>query len=162
LRKEVRKMKKRIRLIIVMLAVSALITGNAFCETGACNWGKDKESYKEKKEAVTRQLNLTPEQDKLLKDAKAAGRAQTEATGKALKAKRQELQAALVKPGVTRQQLEPIASEIKALQSQMVDQKIDGILKIKGILTPEQYQKLQSIREERQKGGHMKNPEKRW
>lgn len=155
-------MKNRAQLIIVTLVVSVFIAGSAFCETGACETGQGKASYKEKKKAVMRELKLAPEQDKLLKDAKAASRAQMAELGKALKAKRQELKSALAKPVVTRQQVEPIAQEIKALQSQMVDRRIDSILKVKEILTPEQFQKLQSKHEGWRKNGRMKHEGKGW
>ncbi len=155
-------MKNRTQLIIVMLVVSLFIAGSAFCEDGACQSGHDKAFHKDKQEAVTRELNLTPEQDKLLKEAKVACRAQMAELGKTLKAKRQALKDVLAKPGATRQQAEPIASEIKGLQSQMVDRRIDGILKVKAPLTPEQFQKLQRKHEGWQKGGRMKHEKKEW
>jgi len=150
-------MKKNTQFVIGMLICSALIAGSVFCETGACSSGERGGRYKEKRGAITRELGLTAEQDKLLKDAKEAHRAEMAELFQALKAKRQELKSALVKPGVTRQQVEPIAAEIKTLQSQMVDRRIDGILKVKGILSPEQFQKLQGMKEGWQKNGHMKH-----
>ena len=153
-------MKKKTQLIIGMLVVSALIAGYAFCETGTCSSSQGKGWHGQKKEAIARELSLTPEQDKLLKDAKESNRAQMAELGKALKAKREELQGALAKSEATGTQVEPIAAEIKRLQSQMVDRKIDGILKVKEILTPEQFQKMQNKHEEWRKDGHMKHREK--
>ena len=156
-------MKNRTMLIIAMLISSALVAGPVFAWPGACKPNDNRgEQHKEKKESLMRSLGLTPEQDKLLKEAKKSHRAEMEELGKAVKAKMQELQKALAAPGVTRQQVEPIASQIKALQSQMVDRRIDGILKIKSILSPEQYQKLQGMKEEWRKSGHKKQSEKKW
>ena len=156
-------MKKKTQLIIGILIVSTLIAGSAFAENpNACSSDKRGGHYKERKEAIARELNLTSEQEKFLKDTKSAHRAEMAGLSQALKAKKQELQNALAKPGVTRQQVEPIAAEIKGIQSQMVDCRIDGILKIKTILTPEQFQKLQSKHEEWRKDGHMKASEKGW
>jgi len=155
-------MKKIAGSIIVMLIVSALVAGSAFSETDACSSCDGKGWRNDKKEVIARELGLTPGQNKLLKETKEANRAQMMELRKALKAKREDLRDALAKSDATRQQVEPIASEIKKLQSQMVDQKIDGILKVKGVLTPEQFQKLQGKHEEWRKSGHMKHREKEW
>lgn len=155
-------MKNAIKTIIGVIVILALAAGPAFAEgMGGCAAGHAKGCFKEKKEAVFKELNLTPEQDKLLKEAKAAHRTEMEELGKALKAKRDALQNALSAPGVTRKQVEPIASEIKSLEAQMVDRRIDGILKIKEILTPEQYQKLQGMKEGWRKDGHNRRFGKR-
>lgn len=152
-------MKNMNKYIIGMVVISALITGPAYAEgSGACPTCEGKGFHKDKGEGITRQLNLTAEQDKLLKDSKAAHRAEMEQLMKALKEKRQELKDALAKSGVTKEQVDPIASQIKGLQAQMVDRRIDGILKVKGILTPEQFQKLQAMKEVRQ----SKRRAKRW
>ena len=151
-------MKNKIQSIIGIVVVSAFIAGSVFAEgPGACQSGKDKSWRKDKKEEIAAKLNLTAEQEKLLNDAKAAHRTEMEALRKAMKEKRQELKDALANPVVTRQQVEPIAAEIKGLQSQMVDSRIDGIFKIKTILSPEQFQKLQGMKEEWQKNKHDKH-----
>lgn len=156
-------MKKRNQIIMGIVVVSTLIAGSAYAEDpAACPGGKDKTCYKDKKEAVMSQLNLTAEQDKLLKDSKTAHRAEMEQLVKALKEKRQELKDALAKPGVTKEQVDPIASQIKSMQAEMVDRRVDGILKVKEILTPEQFQKLQGMKEERQSKKHAKHPGKEW
>ena len=143
-------MKDRIGFLTVMIIIAALIAGPVLAEgpgEGPAGRGGE-QGFKNKKMAIERELKLTPEQDKLLKDAKEAHRAEMAGLVKALKEKRRELKEALAKPGVTRQQLEPITAEMKQLQSQMIDARMNGILRVKEILTPEQYQKLQSMKEE--------------
>lgn len=154
-------MKNKNQFIIGIVVISALIAGAAYAEDPgtSCPMGKDKASCKDKKEGVMRQLNLTAEQKKLLKDSKEAHRAEMGQLAKALKEKRRELKDALAKPGVTKEQVDPIASQIKSIQTQMVDRRIDGILKVKGILTPEQFQKLQGMKKERQSKRHTKRPD---
>ena len=151
---------KRTQIVIAVMMISLLVAGSAFADNSACPVGRDKAGYKDKMDSFSRDLKLTPEQDKMLKDAKQAHRSEMEGLGKAMKAKRQELQAALAAPGVTKQQVEPIAAQIKALQAQMIDSRIDGILKIKSILSPEQYQKLQAMKAEWRKNGNKKHSEK--
>jgi len=149
-------MKGKIQVIMAMLIVSTLIALPAFCEGYPHHKGQQGGNFENKMAEIEKKLGLTPEQDKLLKEAKSAHRAEMESLKQAMGAKHKELQAEIAKPGVTKQQLEPIANQIKALQSQMVDRRIDGILKIKYILSPEQFQKLESLKEERHKNFRMK------
>ena len=143
-------MKKKLRLVVALVVISMFAVGTAFGNEGACPAGDKPQAgqHKEKAAAMAAELKLTPDQEKQLNETKAAHR--TEMTGLAgqLKAKRQELKTALANTAATKQSVEPIATQIKALEAQMVDRRIDGILKIKEILTPEQYQKLQSMKEE--------------
>lgn len=149
-------MKSKIMILIGIFVVSMFIAGSAFCDTCAHDKGEGREHFKDKMASIKKELNLTAEQDKLLTDAKSAHRAEMESLAQALKAKHEELKTALAKPGVTKESLEPIASQIKALQSQMVDRRIDGILNIKHILSPEQFQKMQSLKEGWHKDRKMK------
>ena len=155
-------MKSKIGFIIGMVIIAALITGTAFAENSSgCPAGHGgQQGFKDKKMAIEHELNLTPEQDKLLKDAKSSHRAEMAALAKALKEKRRQLKDALAKPGVTKQQLEPITAELKQIQSQMIDARMGGILRVKEILTPEQFQKLQSMKDGWHKEGRGKRFEK--
>ena len=156
-------MKKKMLSIVGLVVISAFIAGSTFAENpSACSAGQEKACHKDKKEAIEAKLNLTADQQKLLESAKAAHRTAMEAMVKTMKEKRQELKNARANPAATRQQVEPIATEVKELQSQMIDNRIDGIFKIKQILTPEQFQKLQGMKEEWQKNARMKHPGKRW
>ncbi|MFH1878003.1 MAG: hypothetical protein ABH883_04280, partial [Candidatus Omnitrophota bacterium] len=49
-------------------------------------------------------------------------------------------------------------SEIKGLQGRLIDNRVDNFLKMKQILTPEQFQKLSSLMKEKMhsKMGHKK------
>jgi len=40
-------------------------------------------------------------------------------------------------------------AEIKRLQANMVDKRVDGIFKVKEILTPEQFAKLETMKDKR-------------
>jgi Spy/CpxP family protein refolding chaperone len=72
----------------------------------------------------------------------------------ALKEKKRELQEAIAKPDTTKQQVEPILAQIKKLQGDMADKRVDGIFVIKGILNPEQFAKLESMKEKKMRGEH--------
>ena len=49
------------------------------------------------------------------------------------------------------QKIEPLANEIKSLQAQLIDSRINGIFAVKEILTPEQFAKFQQMAEKWQK-----------
>ena len=139
-----RKYKTAIAVIVVVLAMTA----NAFGEPG-CDFKGKGDKGKKARENITRELNLTADQDKRLTEERTASREAMTALFSSLKEKKNELKDALAKPDVTRQQVEPIMAEIKRLQANMVDKRVDGIFKVKEILTPEQFAKLETLKEKR-------------
>ncbi len=153
-------MKNRVMLSVVVFVVSIMMTGYVFAEQGMGSPESNGGFSKDKRPDLKRELNLTPEQDKLLKSLRESGRSEMGSLMKALKAKHEELRIALGKPGVTRAQVEPIVTEIKAIQSRLTDHRIDGIFKTKQILTPEQFQKLQNMEKKWQKRPHRKHGER--
>lgn len=144
-------MKTRYVSIIAAVIMVALVSGNAFAWGGSCDAKKcgPRESAKV---TIAKELNLTPEQEKSLEAVRTTGRKEMDEMQSAIKDKKLALRAALAKPGVTKKDVEQIAGELKALESVMVDKRIDGIFKIKEILTPEQFTRLQEM-----KKGHEKN-----
>lgn len=139
-------MKKMTMVIAVVVAV-IFIAGSAFAFGGCGVQGKDgKECPKGMKEEMKKELGLTAEQDKKLEANKEAHRTEAKALHDAMKAKKDELKAAIAKPETTRAQVEPIVGELKALEAQMTDKRIDGIFAVKAILTPEQFAKLEAMK----------------
>ena len=154
---------KKLAMVLVVVVVMAFIAGSVFAFEGCGYSGKgDKECSK--KGEMKKDLGLTAEQDTKLQANKEAHRAEMKALHDAIKAKKGELNAAIGKPETTRAQVEPIANELKALEAQMTDKKLDGIFAVKAILTPEQFKKLEEMKEKHikeWKGKHMdKGPEK--
>ena len=145
-------MKTKIKVVVAAALFLAFLAGTAYAEGGACPIKHDKGSHSKKFDDLTSKLGLTPEQAKLLKEAKAAHRETTAALCDEIKGKHKALKEALSAPGVTRQQVEPAANELKALQARLIDNRIDGILKIKSILTPEQYKKMNEMKGDWKKG----------
>lgn len=155
-------MKRSVNLIIGALVATAFIAGSAFAEGGDCKAGQSKVNYTEKREDVMSKLNLTAEQDKMLKEAKASQRSEMEAVMTAIKAKREELKAAIAKPGATKKDIEPIVAELKGLEAEKLDKRVDGILKVKNILSPDQFQKLEKMKEGHRREGRGKHEKKEW
>ena len=138
-------MKKLMMAMAVVVAV-IFIAGSVFA-FGGCGYQDKGGKECSKKGEMKKELGLTAEQDKALEANREAHRAEAKAMHDAIKAKKEELRAAISKPGVTRAQIEPIANQLKALEAQMTDKRIDGIFAVKAILTPEQFAKLETMRE---------------
>ena len=148
-------MKTNIRMIVAVIVVATFIAGNAFAGT-ECGFTKQHDKGAKGKDAITRELNLSANQQTRLDQEKAAHREVMETLQSALKDKKRELQDAIAKPGTTREQVEPILTEIKNLQSDMANKRVDGIFAVKGILSQEQFAKLQSMKEKKMQDGHKK------
>ena len=102
-------------------------------------------------EKLIENLGLTPEQVVKLKEQKGAHRQNTMQTAKELKAKRQELKEELAKEEVNKDSINSIIAQISELQSSLLYQRIQGVLTMKEILTPEQFEKFQSFHEHNMK-----------
>lgn len=132
---------KKIRLVLIGAAVVMLAVSAGYAQPQ----GQDKERRGGGKDGIFKELNLTPEQTKKLADNRKAHRDETEKLRAAMKEKQGKLQEALKNPAVTRAAVEPLANDIKSLEAQLVDQRINGIFAVKEILTPEQFAKFQEM-----------------
>lgn len=88
---------------------------------------------------IYNQLNLTDEQKKQLEANKQQHRAQMENARQAIKADKEALRAELMKPQLDMPKISQIHEGIKSLQSKMEDDKLNSILAVRTILTPEQF-----------------------
>jgi len=155
-------MKKMLMVMAVVIAV-IFIAGSVFAWGGCGTHGKgDKECQNkgDMKQDMKKELGLTAEQDKQLEAGREAHRTEVKALRDAIKAKKGELKAAIAKSGTARAQVEPIVNELKALESQMTDKRIDGIFAVKAILTPEQFAKLETMKEKHMKEWKGKHKDK--
>jgi Spy/CpxP family protein refolding chaperone len=146
---------KKAKSIIIGLVIVFVMVGTAFAKSE----GEHQQRGDRQKENIFKELNLTPEQQKKLDENRKAQRQDTEKLFSALKEKQVKLQDALKDHTVTRDKVEPLVKEMKSLQAQMVDHRIDGIFAVRDILTPEQFAKFQQMMEKRAKDrkGHFKN-----
>lgn len=154
-------MRQTIRMIIGVLLVTMVVTGTAFAWGSGCDKdGKGDRDHKDRMAEMAKELNLTADQEAQLKATKEAHRTQMESTRLALKEKRQALKGELAKAGVTREAVEPIVAEIKTLEGSLTEQRVDGIFKVKEILTADQFAKLQAKKEAKSKEGRGRHGRK--
>ena len=117
-------------------------------------YGQEQEGFKQHSEAqdgkIIKELNLTPEQQKNLKENRKNQREEMQKGRAEIKEKHLKLKEALKNPDVTKAAVEPLLNEIKLLQSQLIDRRINGIFAVKEILTKEQFIKFLKLMEKQQ------------
>jgi Spy/CpxP family protein refolding chaperone len=120
---------------------------------GRSKWAGQKQ---EKYNNLISKLGLSEEQAAQLEAHKQAKAESREKQRIALHAQREALKIELEKPVSDPIALKKLADSIKQIQSDMVDARINAILEIKSILTPEQYtafkEKMGRYREKKMKG----------
>jgi Spy/CpxP family protein refolding chaperone len=101
------------------------------------------------------QLNLTDDQKKQLETNKQEHRAKMESARQEIKVDKEALRQDLMESQLDRPKINRIHDQIKSLQSQMEDDKLNSILAIRAILTPEQFLKFVNLMH-KYKQGHEK------
>ena len=136
-------------LMITAMAFSApVLYADQACDNGAQHdkagaWKHDG------KKGVFKDLNLTEEQKKLLEDNKAKNRSEMKAAFDEMKKKRDEMRQELQKEKLDMGKVTQITNDIKKLESEMSDRRLQSILEVRRILSPEQFKKFMSKMEER-------------
>lgn len=94
-------------------------------------------------------LNLTPEQQKQLQENKKKQREQMQALFSGIREKRAQLRQELQKDNLGMDTVNQLNAELKALQAQILDHRLEGILEVRKILTPDQFKQFMSKMNER-------------
>ena len=140
---------KNIILSVALLTV--FLVGPAFAGKG-----KDRpEGFQKKHEKMEKsgheifdKLNLTDEQKSKLEKNKKDGREQGKALFEKMRKLKESMQAELMKTEPDTDQLKSINAEIKAAQAAMEDNRLESILRVRKILTPEQFSQFLSMTKE--------------
>ena len=110
-------------------------TGNAAPEHG----GKSMHKWHEE---IYAQLNLTDDQKKQLEDNKQKNREQKKVLFGRMKSSREALRQEFMKPDLDMNKVNAIQAQIKTLLAQMSDNRLNSVLTVRKILTPEQFKKF--------------------
>ena len=129
---------------LVLVAILVFLGAGSAYPVSA-DYGDWQEKMEKKRERIFKELNLTAEQTEKLAQNRKEQTQRLKALHDALKEKRAELKKILQDPQVVREKVTPIANDIKSLQSQLIDLRIEGIFKVKEILTPEQFSRFQEL-----------------
>jgi Spy/CpxP family protein refolding chaperone len=123
-----------------------------------------KEGWYEKREKniqeIYSQLNLTEEQKKLLEENKAGNQSKRKAAFQEMRSSREALNQELMKPELNMTKINEIQGKLKAVQSQMADERLSSILAVRKILTVEQFSKFIELMDKSRERGERKSEEK--
>ena len=100
-------------------------------------------------EKMTKELNLTPQQKTELEKQRAATKPQMQALREKMKAAHEQLKSELDKPTPDQARLAAIVTDLKNLTGEQIQMRIDKVLAMKKILTPEQSAKMKSVMEKK-------------
>lgn len=106
-----------------------------------------------RKEAIgnlVQELNLTPEQQEQIKKQRSEQMHKAKALRDRLQAKRKQLREELEKQAVDKAKIYGLVAEIKSLMGQQLEDRVERVISMSEILTPEQFEKMKEKRKQRQ------------
>jgi len=136
-------------MILAAIALGLVFSGTANAKTFEEEAGQPN---KVKRDQIIQQLNLTPQQEAQIKQLQMVNRQKAKELFLGLKEKRKELADELDKAHSNTIKIRALIAEIKDIQGRLIEQRVDGVLKMKEILTPEQYQKFSETLKNMHKG----------
>ena len=109
---------------------------------------KDMHQRMEKKvQEIYDQLNLTDEQKKQLESNKLKNKDSRKSGFENMRSLKETLNQELMKPDLDMNKINEIQAQMKSYQSQMGDERLNSILEVRKILTPEQFSKFLTLME---------------
>jgi|GEM_PF-1876644 len=100
-------------------------------------------------EAIAEELGLTEEQKAQLAEMRKADQATGQELRNSLKTAQKNLKETLSQYDADPATVQSLAAQVKTIQGQMVDHRVASVTKMKEILTPEQFAKIQEKAKER-------------
>jgi len=136
---------KNLNVITVVVALSMVFSSSlALAEHGQGGFEEGGYEGVEQSE-IAGELDLTAEQKSQLKEQRYQDELQKMRVRSDLKIKELELRHEIEKDEADTTKIKAVVEDIKRLQGQLLDNRVDSVLKVKGILTPEQFEKMQSV-----------------
>lgn len=142
--------------LVVMMCTVSVHAGDAGDEDGfSAKW---KERMEAKKQEMFKELNLTDEQRSKLEENRKKRKESSSVLWKSMKDLRDAMRQELEKDTLDMARINQIQSQMKEAQAQMMDNRLQGILEVRSILTSEQFRKF-SVKMQEHKERSFK---KRW
>jgi len=104
--------------------------------------GMNMHQGREMRQNLKKELQLTDDQEKKMQEHRRTHQEKMKALREQMQAQRDELKKELDKPQSDTAALTRISNETKTIAGKLIDERLAGILEVKKILTPEQFQKL--------------------
>lgn len=89
------------------------------------------------------QLQLTPQQQEILMKRRQEQRTSRQELYRQMREKRAALQEEIGKPQSDAARINDLTQDISTMQARQLDEKVEELMELKRILTPQQYQKFQ-------------------
>ncbi|MCL6583101.1 MAG: periplasmic heavy metal sensor [bacterium] len=133
-------------LLIISLTTGPILAGTAVAAAAAVSCSQQDEIRAEKRECnmleIFKQLNLSPEQDRQLKEHRSKHQRQKDELERRIWAKKRELKQELQKADLDLERINRLHSEFKTLLGEREDQRLEAILEVRKILTPRQLERF--------------------
>jgi Spy/CpxP family protein refolding chaperone len=125
---------------LIILSLILLYSLNAYSHGGfgSAKWWKDAE--------VVKELNLTKDQVELIEQIFNSSRGQIADLNSQLKQKQSEFRSKIEDPNSSRDEVLELNDQVVSLKTKLKRLRLDMLLKIREVLTPEQRQNLHKIR----------------
>lgn len=147
-----KQMKKVVVSGLILVSFILLHTPLIQAEEGKKEWNekkRDKGKWEDKIKEVHQKLGVTPEQEQKLKEHREKNRSQMEALRGQLKEKREAIRQEFEKADFNEARIRALHNELKALQDQKEELRLEGILEVRKILTPEQFKKFMEMKKDK-------------
>lgn len=143
-------MKMNIKICLVM-AMAAMMVFSQTClyanESG--NYSKHDSKKGDHFQKMTEELNLTPQQKEALTKEREEFASKSKDLKEKIRTVRTDLKAELDKPVLDKAKVDTLTAELKNMIGQQIQNRIDKVIAMKQILTPEQFAKMRSSMDER-------------
>lgn len=152
-------MMKRLAMMIAVLGAALVLSSPAVyaawapSQKDAVKTKEVKEKWEAKRQELYKKLDLTDDQKKALEENKNQNREQTKALFQSIKDKKEQMRQELQSGQLNMDKINQLQNELKASQAQMLDSRLQGILEIRKILTPDQFKKFMAHMEEQKEHG---------
>lgn len=142
-------MKKAVTVAAVMGLILSAVPAYAYegCYMG--EKGGKQYNKGEKFDKLSEELGLSAEQKELLKKDREATFAKMKELREKIQAARKELKAELDKETLDTARVNGLVAQLKDLMGQQIQARVDKVMSMKNILTPEQFKKMQQLIEEK-------------
>lgn len=137
-------MKKFYQVITTGFIISGLVLASGVAS--ADDHDMDRE---ERIEKMHEQLGLSDEQKAQLKEHRQTHRKEMKDVRKQMKDVRESIRQELQSPDLDEAKIKSLKNDLNELMTRMSDHKLEGVLKVRQILTPQQFEKFNELTEDR-------------
>ena len=138
-------MRRAVKALVIAVAMMGLSQA-VFAQSWIDDW-------RDQKSGVFGDFDLTAEQQDKLRVQQQTFRQTVANIQEELNAQRQQLRGELQRRDSDRKRIDKLTGKINALQAEILEQKVNSVLRVKEIMTDEQLLKLEQYRQAQEKSG---------